>query len=91
LLPNGRKVITNCLVVDGFDILAVCLFAFGKKLRFAFARNNDLPRTTWRGYALAQQKYLLKSAMSISWPLEPPYVADRFTVLDRLVTERVRR
>ncbi|MGH9432787.1 MAG: restriction endonuclease [Terriglobia bacterium] len=90
-LPNGRKVTTNCLVVDGFDVLAVCLFAFGKMWRFAFARNKDLPRTTWRGYAPAQQKYLLKSAMRISCPLEPPYVDDLFTILDRLVAERVRR
>ncbi len=90
-LPNGRKVTTNCLVVDGFDVLAVCLFAFGKTWRFAFARNKDLPRTTWRGYTPAQQKYLLKSAMRISWPLQSPYVADLFTVLDGLVAERVRR
>lgn len=90
LLPNGRSVTTNCLIVGGFDVLAVCLFAFGKTWRFAFARNKDLPRTTWRGYTPSQQKYLLKSAMNISWPLEPPYVADLFTVLDRLVAERVR-
>ncbi len=90
-LPNGRKVTTNCLVADGFDVLAVCLFAFGKKWRFAFAKNKELPRTTWRGYTPAQQKYLLKSAMNISWPLHPPYVTDLFTVLDRLVSEGVGR
>ncbi len=91
LLPNGRKLLTNCLAVGGFDVLAVCLFAFGKTWRFAFARNKDLPRTTWRGYTPAQRKYLLKSGMSISWPLQPPYVADLFTVLDGLVAERVGR
>lgn len=90
-LPNGRKVTTNCLVVGGFDVLAVCLFAFGNRWKFAFALNADLPRTTWRGYTEAQQKYLLKSTMRISWPLEPPYVDDLFVVLDRLVAERVRR
>jgi hypothetical protein len=90
-LPNGRKLVTNCLLVGGFDILAVCLFAFGKTWRFAFALNDDLPRTTWRGYRPAQQKHLLKSAMNISWPLQPPYVSDLLTVLDRLVAERVGR
>jgi hypothetical protein len=90
-LPNGRKVTTNCLVVGGFDVLAVCLFAFGNVWRFAFALNSELPRTTWRGYTAVQQKYLLKSAMQISLPLEPPYVDDLFTVLDRLVAERMRR
>jgi len=89
-LPNGRKVTTNCLIVGGFDVLAVCLFAFGRKWRFAFARNEDLPRTTWGGYTRAQQKYLLKSAMRISWPPQPPYVADLFAVLDRLVAEGMR-
>ncbi len=89
-LPNGRKVTTNCLLVGGFDILAVCLFAFGNTWRFAFARNRDLPRTTWHKYTPAQQKYLLKSAMKISWPLQAPYVSDLFGLLDTLVAERVR-
>jgi hypothetical protein len=90
-LPNGKRVITNCLVVGGFDILAVCLFAFGKHWRFAFALNDDLPRTTWPKYTEAQRRYLLKSAMPISWPLQPPYEADLFTVLDRLVAKGMRR
>ncbi len=90
-LPNGRKVTTNCLVAGGFDILAVCLFAFGNTWRFAFALNENLPRTTWHGYTATQQKYLLKSAMQISWPLEAPYVDDLFAVLNRLVAKGVRR
>jgi len=90
-LPNGRKVTTNCLAVDGFDILAVCLFAFGNKWQFAFARNRDLPRTTWHKYTPAEQKYLLKSTMKISWPLQAPYTLDLFALLDGLVAERVRR
>jgi len=90
-LPNGETVSTNCLLVGGFDVLAVCLFAFGETWRFAFALNHELPHTTWRGYTPTQQRYLLKSAMPISWSLEPPYVRDLFTLLDRLVAERMRR
>lgn len=90
-LRNGKKVTTNCLVVGGFDVLAVCLFAFGNAWRFAFAMNEDLPRTTWRGYTPQQQQYLPKSAMRISWPLEAPYVDDLSVLLDRLVAKRVRR
>ncbi len=90
-LPNRQKLTTNCLVVGEFDVLGVCLFAFGDRWRFAFASNQDLPKTTSGKYTPAQQKYLLKSAMKISWPLEPPYSDDLFTVLDRLVSERVRR
>lgn len=90
-LPDGSTVLTNCLAVGGFDVLAVCLFAFGDAWRFAFALNEDLPRTTWRGYSLNQQKYLLKSAMKISWPLQAPFADDLFTVLDRLAGKRTRR
>lgn len=91
VLPNRQRVNTNCLVVGGFDILAVCLFAFGNTWRFAFAMNEDLPRTTWHKYTPQQRRYLLKSAMRISWPLEAPFVDDLFVLLDRLVAKRVRR
>lgn len=90
-LPDGSQVVTNCLPVGGFDVLAVCLYAFGKTWRFAFALNSDLPRTTWAKYTPAQQAGLLKSAMTISWPLHPPFEKSLFTVLDRLVAERLAR
>src|SRR3990172_5116652 len=91
LLSNGVRVVTNCLAVGGFDLLAVCLFAFGNTWRFAFALNQDLPRSTWRGYTPDQQQYLLKSAMGIVWPLQPPFADEPFGLLDRLVTERMGR
>ncbi len=91
VLPNRRRVTTNCLVVGEFDLLAVCLFAFGNEWKFAFALNSDLPRTTWRGYTPGVQRYLLKSSMSISWPLQPPFAVEPFGLLDRVVGERVRR
>src|SRR3989338_7167554 len=90
-LPNGERVTTNCLVVGGFDLLAVCIYYFGKTWRFAFALNQDLPRTTWPRHTEEQQKYLLKSTMKISWPLKPPFTAEPFVLQDRLVTERMGR
>lgn len=89
-LPDGSSVVTNCLAVGGFDVLAVCLFAFGNTWRFAFALNKDLPRTTWKKCTPYQQGHLLKSTMKISWPLQPPFGADLFAVLDRLTRERTR-
>lgn len=89
-LPNGETLSTNCLVAGGFDILAVCLFAFGNNWKFAFALNRELPRTTSKKYTERQQRYLLKTSMKTSWPLSAPFVADLFTVLNRLVAERVR-
>ena len=91
VLPNGQRLSTNCLLVGGFDVLAVCLFSFGNQWRFAFALNEDLPRTTWSRYSPEQQQYLLKSAMQITWPLQAPFVDDLFAVLDRLIAERMRR
>jgi hypothetical protein len=90
-LPDGSRVTTNCLPVGGFDILAVCLYAFGKTWRFAFALNTELPRTTWKKYTPVQQAALLKSTMRISWPAVPPFEKDLFVVLDRLIAEKVRR
>jgi hypothetical protein len=89
-LPNKKTVVTNCLAVGGFDLLAVCLFSFGSEWRFAFALNEELPRTTWKKYTPAQRKYLLKSAMRITWPLQAPFVAEPFGLLDRLVAKRMR-
>jgi hypothetical protein len=82
LLPNGEIVQTNCLLVGGFDLLAVCLYAFGNVWRFAFALNDDLPRSTWKGYT--------PSSMKISWPLRPPFADEPFALLDRLLAQRAR-
>ena len=90
LLPNGEIVSTNCLLAGGFDLLAVCLYSFGQVWRFAFALNDDLPRSTWKGYTPEQQKYLLPSSMKITWPLSAPFADEPFTLLDRLLAERTR-
>ncbi len=87
-LPNGDKVVTNCLVVGQFDVLAVGLFSFGSQWRFAFARNDDLPRSRWKNYTEVQRKFLLPSSMRITWPLQPPYSADLFGVLDSILRKR---
>jgi len=90
VLPNGDRVETTCLVVGGFDLVAVNLFEFGKEWRFGFAPNRDLPRTTSRKYSAEQQRYLLKTIMKISWPLQPPYSAELFPLLDAILRERGR-
>jgi hypothetical protein len=89
-LPNGEKLTTNCLVVGEFDILAVSLFAFERKWHFAFARNDDLPRSTWVKYRPEQRQYLLKSSMTITWPLATPYHGELFAVLDSILRKRPR-
>lgn len=86
-LPNGDRLTTNCLVVGGFDVLAVSLFAFERRWVYAFARNADLPRSTWARYSECQRQYLLKSSMRITWPLTPPYLDSLFAVLDLILSE----
>ena len=89
VLPSGEEVQTTCLQVGEFDLLAVSLFQFGNRWRFAFARNGDLPRSVYKGYDPASvQPYLLRSNMRITWPLLPPYHETPFSLLDRIVDEK---
>ncbi|MDD9882768.1 MAG: restriction endonuclease [Cyanobacteria bacterium MAG STY4_bin_9] len=89
ILPNGEELQTTCLQVGEFDLLAVSLFQFGDRWRFAFAKNTELPRSTYRGYDPQKvQPYLLKTSMKITWPLSPPYYSEPFTLLDQIVAEK---
>ena len=72
-LPNGKSVETTCLVVGGFDLVAVNLFEFGQQWRFAFGKNSDLPRSKSPKYTPEQQKYLLATSVKVTWPLEAPF------------------
>ena len=87
-LPNGESVETTCLLVGGFDLLAVNLFEFGQEWRFAFAKNSDLPRTTSSKYTPEQREFLLATSVRMTWPLQPPFYEDPFTVLDMIVAEK---
>lgn len=90
-LPNGERLKTTCLLVGDFDVLAVNLFAFRGQWDFAFALNRDLPRTTYRGYTPSQRRYLLATTVQVTWPIQPPFVADPFILLDQILEERTKR
>jgi hypothetical protein len=87
-LPNGDALETTCLIVGEFDLVAVGLFEFGQQWRFAFAKNIDLPRSKGRKYTEEQRVHLLKSSMAITWPLQAPFEAEPFRLLDELVAEK---
>lgn len=89
-LPGGT-VETTCLLVDEFDLLAVCVFQFGNKWQYAFAKNTDLPRTRSPKYNPTQQKYLLATSMQITWPLIPPYRPEPYVLLDEIVKNKTPR
>jgi hypothetical protein len=87
VLPNGDRLETVCLVVGGFDLVAVNLFEFGGKWRFAFARNCDLPRSTFRKYTPEQRQFLLQTTPKITWPPQPPFREEPFALMDAIVVE----
>lgn len=87
-LPSGNEISTTLLIAGEFDVLAVNLFAFGGEWRFVFAKNKDLPRSTYYKYAEEDRQYLLTSLINISWPAEPPMRRDLYEVLDELIEEK---
>jgi len=86
-LPNGETLATTCLVVGEFDLLAVNLFEFGEEWRFAFAKNRDLPRSPSKHYTPEQRQYLLQTTPKITWPLQPPFCSEPFSLLDEMLSE----
>lgn len=83
LLPNGNKINTTCLAVGEFDIVAINLYAFGNKWRYAFALNSDLPHPA-RRYSKEDAEHLIASSIKISYPLEAPFTDDLTSLLDKL-------
>lgn len=90
-LPNGQSIETTCLLIGGFDLLAVNLFGFGQEWRFAFVKNEDLPRTRSPKYTPKQQRYLLATSVGVTWPLQPPFRKEPFTLLDEIISRKRRR
>lgn len=89
-LPNGKKVETTCLLIGEWDLIAVNLFAFTNEWRFVYARNCDLPCSTYGKYSLYVRRHLLASTVRVTWPAEPPFVTDPFPLLDQIVREKKR-
>ncbi|MFA7235696.1 MAG: hypothetical protein WC058_02430 [Phycisphaeraceae bacterium] len=87
---NGSKLSTTCLLCGEFDLLAINCFGFEGKWNFAFARNEDLPRSTYSKYTKAQRQQLLASLVPITWPPQPPFSADPFPLLDAIARDRKR-
>jgi len=85
--PDGTTLETTCLLRGEFDLLAVNLFAFEEKWRFAFVKNKDLPPNTYRKYTETQKDLLLPSLIKVTWPPEPPFRDEPFSLLDELCSE----
>ena len=88
-LPDGSRLRTTCLVQGEFDILAVNVFAFEEKWRFVFAKNTDLPRSSYRKYTPYQRQHLLATLVTVSWPPSPPFRDEPFTLMNEIIQKRI--
>lgn len=86
--PDGSELNTTLLLRGEFDLLAVNCFAFGEQWRFVFAKNSDLPFSTYKKYTEEQRKQLIASLIRVTWPPEPPFSADPYPLLDQLAAEK---
>ncbi len=82
---DGTTLNTTLLLRGEFDVLAVNLYAFEDEWRFVFARNRDLPTSTYRKYTEAQKSQLIASLVSVSWPPVAPFYADLRELLDEMI------
>ena len=87
-LPDGSEVTTTNLLTGEFDILAVNCFTFEDKWQFAFAKNKDLPHSTYRNYTDYQRQYLLATTVQVTWPPSGIFTGDIYQLLDELIAER---
>lgn len=89
-LPNGIKQTTTCLVVGEFDLLAVNLFAFGNNWRFAFAKNEDLPRSRYSRYDEEVREHLITSMIDIEYPFAEDSIfrESPWELLDETIEDR---
>ena len=78
---------TTLLLRGEFDVLAVNLFAFEDQWQFLFARNSDLPTSTYRKYTEVQRQQLLASLVTVTLPAEPPFYTDLCQLLDEMIAE----
>ncbi|HJW86817.1 MAG TPA: hypothetical protein VJ440_09310 [Candidatus Brocadiaceae bacterium] len=85
IFPNGKKLNTTLLLRGEFDILAVNCYAFEEKWNFQFAKNSDLPCSTYKKYTKQQRNKLIASLVPVKWPPEIPFRSDLKSLLDEMV------
>lgn len=87
-LPDGSVVSTVLLPYGTFDIVAVNLFEFTQEWRFIFAKNKDLPSSKHRKLTPEQQKFLIMSNQTVSWPPQAHWTDDPYKLMDEIIAER---
>lgn len=85
VFEDGTALNTTLLLRGEFNVLAVNLYAFENEWRFIFAKNSDLPTSSYRKYTQMQRNSLIASLIPVSWPPKPPFYADLRELLDEMV------
>lgn len=85
ILDNGEKVSTTLLKIGEFDVIAAGIFSFRNKWEFGFALNEDLPRSDRYG---ENSSHLIASLVSITYPLQAPFVSDPIEVFEKIIEKR---
>jgi transcriptional regulator with XRE-family HTH domain len=83
--PGGKSLKTTLLLRGEFDILAVNCYEFSKKWQFQFARNRDLPCSSYKKYTPEERSALIASLIPVTWPPQAPFHSDLRSLLDEML------
>ncbi|MBA3633058.1 MAG: helix-turn-helix transcriptional regulator [Acidobacteria bacterium] len=86
-LSSGKILNTTLLLRGEFDILAVNCFGFGGEWKFLFAKNTDLPSSTFKKYEESDRQELIASLVSVSLPVKPPFYESLKDLLNSMIDE----
>ncbi|MGI8469092.1 MAG: helix-turn-helix domain-containing protein [Pyrinomonadaceae bacterium] len=86
-LPSGKILNTTLLLRGEFDILAVNCFGFGGEWKFLFAKNTDLPSSTFKKYDESDRRELIASLVTVSLPIKLPFYESLKDLLDSMIEE----
>lgn len=87
VLASGKTLNTTLLLRGEFDVLAVNCFGFGNKWKFVFAKNTDLPSSSFSKYDELDRQELIASLVSVSYPVESPFYENLTDLLDEMIDE----
>jgi transcriptional regulator with XRE-family HTH domain len=87
VLSSGEKLNTTLLRRGEFDILAVNCFGFGGEWKFLFAKNTDLPSSTFKKYDETVRRELIASLITVTLPPQPPFYESLKDLLDSMIED----
>lgn len=50
---------------------------------------DDLPTSSYRKYTDYQRRHLLATLVNVSWPPQPPFLEEPFTLMNEIIQNRI--